>query len=88
MAATVPRGTIPSTTPSAGVATTGIASLPTDNLCTGTTARPCFLLPRATATARLAQGLLAPRKTRFSRPPICPLPTCFGPFPPGRALLL
>ena len=33
-----------------------------------------------TANARPAQGLLARRKTRFSRPPICPLPTCFGPF--------
>jgi hypothetical protein len=75
-----PRGTTPLTMPSAGAAATGIANRPTDNTCTGTTARPCLLLPRATANARQSQGLLAHCKNRFFRPPIGSLPTSSGPF--------
>jgi hypothetical protein len=81
--------------PSAGVASTGIANRPTDNPCTGTTARPCLWLPRVTANARPAQGLLARRQTRFfCRPigspttsfgPLCRVaPCCFEPFRPAK----
>lgn len=66
--------------PSAGAAGTGITNRPTDNPCTGTTARPCLWLPRATANAHPAQGLLARRKTRFFRRPIGPTPTSSGPL--------
>ena len=52
----------------------------TINPCTGTTARPCLWLPRATANARPAQGLLARRKTRFFRRSIGTLTTSSGPL--------
>jgi hypothetical protein len=56
----------------------GIANRPTDSPCTATTARPCPLLPRATANAQPAQGLLARRKTRFLRRSIGSLTTSSG----------